>query len=137
MIRSYTAHTKLSNAFIYTVLTVLSVLRLLPIAYLVIQSFSAEPGAYTPYLLPQAYTWENYKALFTDTTLFPFPRWFGNTLLVASCSCVLSTVMILMLSYCFSRLRFPSRRRLMNIGLIMGMFPGFMSMIAVYHLLNW
>ncbi|MBR2405741.1 MAG: ABC transporter permease subunit [Clostridia bacterium] len=136
MIRSYTARKRLANAAIYTVLTVLAVLWLLPIAYLIIQSFRAEPGAYTPYLMPQSYTLQNYVGLFTDTGLFPYPRWLLNTLLVAVCSCVLSTVMILMISYCFSRLRFKARRPLMNVGLILGMFPGFMAMIAVYHLLK-
>lgn len=136
MTHSYAARRRIANGLIYTVLTVLAVLWLLPIAYLVLQSFRAEPGAYTPYLLPQGYTLQNYVDLFTKTDLFPYPRWFANTLLVAVCSCLLSTAMILMISYCFSRLRFPARRPLMNLGLILGMFPGFMSMIAVYHLLK-
>ena len=136
MKRGYAARRRAANMAVYAVLSLLAVLWLLPIVYLVLQSFRAEAGAYTPYVLPQSYTLENYKALFTDTALFPFPRWFGNTLLVAACSCILSTAMILMISYCFSRLRFRSRRTLMNLGLILGMFPGFMAMIAVYHLLK-
>lgn len=134
--KGLSARRRAANALIYTVLTVLSVLWLLPIAYLILQSFRAEPGAYTPYLLPQSYTFDNYIELFTDTSLLPYPRWLANTLFVAVCSCLLSTAMILMISYCFSRLRFKARRPLMNVGLILGMFPGFMSMIAVYHLLK-
>ncbi len=136
MISNYRTRRRVANAGVYIVLTVLAVLWLLPIAYLILQSFRAEPGAYTPYLLPKSYTIDNYTALFTDTALFPYPRWFANTVLVAVCSCLISTVMILMISYCFSRLRFAARRPLMNVGLILGMFPGFMSMIAVYHLLK-
>lgn len=132
----YKTRRRLANAAVYVILAVLAVVWLLPIAYLLLQSFRAEAGAYTPYLLPKAYTVDNYTALFTDTGLFPYPRWLGNTLLVAVCSCVLSTALILMLSYCFSRLRFSSRRAFMNAGLILGMFPGFMAMIAVYHLLK-
>lgn len=134
--KGLSARRRAANALIYTVLTALSVLWLLPIAYLILQSFRAEPGAYTPYLLPQSYTFDNYIELFTDTSLLPYPRWLANTLFVAVCSCLLSTAMILMISYCFSRLRFKARRPLMNVGLILGMFPGFMSMIAVYHLLK-
>ena len=59
-----------------------------------------------------------------------------NTLAVAIFTCALSTLMILMISYAFSRLRFPSRKGFMNAGLVLGMFPGFMSMIAVYYLLK-
>ncbi len=136
MKHGYRARQRLSTGVVYVALTVLAVLWLLPIAYLVLQSFRAEAGAYTPYLLPREYTLANYTALFTDTALFPYPRWFANTLLVAVCCCILSTAMILMIGYCFSRLRFPARRPLMNVGLVLGMFPGFMSMIAVYHLLK-
>ena len=136
MINGYGARRRLTNGLVYAVLTVLAVLWVLPIVYLIVLSLREEPGAYTTYLLPKNYTLDNYTALFTDTALFNYPRWLGNTLLVAVVTCAISTVTILMISYCFSRLRFPSRRRFMNVGLIMGMFPGFMSMIAVYHLLK-
>ncbi|MBR2338448.1 MAG: sugar ABC transporter permease [Clostridia bacterium] len=136
MMKSYRAARRLTNGMVYAILAVLAVLWVLPILYLIVLSLREEPGAYTPYLLPKAYTLDNYTALFTDTALFNYPRWLSNTLFVAVCTCVISTVTILMISYCFSRLRFPSRRRFMNVGLIMGMFPGFMSMIAVYHLLK-
>lgn len=136
MMSSYKTTRRLANVLVYALLVVLAILWILPIVYLVILSLREEPGAYTPYLLPKNYTLDNYTALFSDTTLFNYPRWFANTLLVAVCTCIISTVTILMISYCFSRLRFPTRRRFMNIGLIMGMFPGFMSMIAVYHLLK-
>ncbi len=136
MMKSYRTQKRIANGLVYLLLSLLAVLWILPIVYLIILSFREEPGAYTTYLLPKSYTLQNYIQLFTDTSLFNYPRWFANTLLVAVCTCVISTVTILMISYCFSRLRFPSRKRLMNLGLIMGMFPGFMSMIAVYHLLK-
>ena len=41
-----------------------------------------------------------------------------------------------MISYAFSRLRFKLRKPLMNVLLVLGMFPGFMSMIAVYFILK-
>lgn len=129
--------TRIVNAVIYLILTVLSVLWLLPIAYLVLVSFRGDTtGAYTPYVFPTSFTLENYTRLFTDTSLFNYPRWFLNTLVVAVCTCVLSTLMVLSISYAFSRLRFRARPALMNVGLILGMFPAFMSMIAVYHILK-
>ena len=136
MIKGYQAQKRLANVLVYVLLSLLAILWVLPIVYLFILSLREEPGAYTTYLLPKNYTLNNYVQLFADTSLFNYPRWFGNTLLVSICTCAISTVTILMISYCFSRLRFPSRKRLMNMGLIMGMFPGFMSMIAVYHLLK-
>lgn len=128
--------TRLANGGIYALLTTMSIIWLLPLAWLVLMSFKAEKGAWHDYVMPKGYTFDNYIALFTETDLFNYPRWFMNTLIVAICTCILSTLLLLMISYAFSRLRFPSRRKIMNVGLILGMFPGFMTMIAVYHILK-
>jgi arabinogalactan oligomer/maltooligosaccharide transport system permease protein len=120
----------------YVALSIMASVWLLPIFWLVITSFRQEAGAYTPYLFPKGYTLDNFSRLFTETQQFNFPRWYMNTLIVAIFTCILTTSMVLMIAYTFSRLRFPSRKTFMNIGLILGMFPGFMSMIAVYHILK-
>ena len=61
---------------------------------------------------------------------------FGNTLIIAVCSCILATFYVLAVSYCLSRLRFKLRKPYMNMAMILGLFPGFMSMIAVYFILK-
>lgn len=121
---------------LHTLLTILSLLWMLPVFWLIISSLRREPGAYTPYLWPKGFTLDNYVRLFTDTRLFNFPRWFMNTFLVACCSCLITTILTLMVAYVYSRLRFKSRKAIMNISLILGMFPGFMSMIAIYHFMK-
>jgi arabinogalactan oligomer/maltooligosaccharide transport system permease protein len=134
--KSSRARSIAANSTIYVILSVMGILWLIPIAWLVLISFRAEPGAWTPYILPQSYTLDNYTKLFTETHLFNYPRWFMNTLIVAIFTCLISTVMVLMTSYTLSRLRFKSRKGLLNLGLILGMFPGFMSMIAIYYILK-
>lgn len=129
-------HKNIANTIIYIILTILSVLWLLPIVWLIIISFRAEPGAWTDYILPKMYTLDNYVRLFTETGLFNYPRWFMNTLTVAIFTCIISTILNLMTSYTLSRLRFKARKPLLNLGLVLGMFPGFMSMIAIYFLLK-
>lgn len=121
---------------LHALLTVLSLLWMLPVFWLIVSSLRKEPGAYTPYLWPKGFTLDNYTRLFTDTRLFNFPRWFMNTFLVACCSCLITTILTLMVAYVYSRLRFRSRKAIMNISLILGMFPGFMSMIAIYHFMK-
>lgn len=128
--------TSLANTIIYIILSVMSIIWIIPILWLVIISFRLEPGAWTPYILPKGYTIANYVKLFTETGLFNYPRWFMNTLVVAIFTCAISTILVLMTSYTLSRLRFKARRGLMNVGLILGMFPGFMSMIAIYYILK-
>ena len=129
-------HKKLTSIFLHTLLTVLAIIWLIPVFWLVLSSFRAEKGAYTSNLWPQKFTFDNYIRLFTDTRLFNFPRWFMNTLFVAVCSCLITTILTLMVAYVYSRLRFASRKALMNISLVLGMFPGFMSMIAIYHFMK-
>ncbi|MBQ4043129.1 MAG: sugar ABC transporter permease [Clostridia bacterium] len=127
---------RLTDLFVYVLLGVLAVIWLLPVFFLVIHSFREEPGAAIRYLFPKSYTLENYTRLFTETELFNFPRWYANTLLVSVLSCVISTAYVLMISYAFSRLRFRARGPMMKAGLVLNMFPGFMSMIAVYFILK-
>jgi len=137
MIHSMKARKTAANTAVYIILGVMSVLWLIPIIYLVITSFRGESGAWLDgYVIPRIWTIENYTRLFTDTSQFNFPRWFLNTLVVAIFTCILSTIFVLSTSYAFSRLRFKMRRPMMNIVLVLGMFPGFMSIIAVYHLVG-
>ena len=136
MMKSMKARAKAGNALIYAILSGLSFIWLLPIVWLIMSSFRKEPGAYTAYIIPKEFTLDNYTRLFTETTLFNYPRWFMNTLIVAIFSCIISTIIVLLTSYALSRLRFKMRKPMMNIALVLGMFPGFMSMIAIYHILK-
>jgi len=126
--------TKVSTGYI--VLTILSVIWLFPIVWIVLTSFRGEGGYYVGYFIPKTFTLDNYKALFSANSVIPFGKWWLNTFIVASVSCVLCTLVVLMTSYCLSRLRFSGRTTLMQAMMVIGMFPGFMSMIAVYNILK-
>ncbi len=127
---------RISNAIIYIFLSALALVWVLPILWVILTSFREEAGSFTPYFLPQGYTVKNYINLLTDNTTFNFTRWFTNTLVVSIATCIISTFFVLSVSYTMSRLRFRLRKPLMNVALILGMFPGFMSMIAVYYVLK-
>ena len=124
---------RISNGATYIVLIILNILALTPLVYLVGQSLRAEAGAWSSTFFPKTWTLANYKRLFTET---PFLRWYGNTFFVAVISCIITTAFVLAVSYAFSRIRFKMRRPMMNVMLVLGMFPGFMSMTAVYFLLK-
>ncbi len=134
--RKMSTRRKAVNAFIYVFLSVLALIWVLPILWVIITSFREETGSFTPYFLPKGYTLQNYINLFTDNSTFEFPRWFMNTLFVSVVTCIIATFFVLSVSYTMSRLRFKMRKPLMNIALILGMFPGFMSMITVYYVLK-
>lgn len=125
-----------NNTVVHIVLAVLAVIWVFPIIWVILTSFRAEKGSYVSTFLPQGYTLDNYVRLFTDTTILNFPRMFVNTLIIAVCSCILSTFYTLAVSYCLSRLRFKLRKPYMNMAMVLGLFPGFMSMVAVYFILK-
>lgn len=124
------------NAVVYVILTILSIIWLFPIFWVVLISFRKEKGSYTAYFWPKGYTFDNYKKLFTETTQLNFPRMFLNTLLVSIFSCIITTLFILCVGYCMSQLRFRLRKPFMNLAMILGLFPAFMSMVAVYFILK-
>ena len=108
----------------------------LPVIWVILTSFRAEKGSYVTTFFPKSYTINNYIKLFTDTQILNFPRMFMNTFIVAVCSCIVSTCFVLAASFCMSRLRFKVRKPFMNVAMILGLFPGFMSMVAVYYILK-
>lgn len=126
----------IGNIFVYIILTALSIIWLFPIVWIVLISFKKDKGIYMSTLFPKEYWFGNYKKLFTDTNIINFPQMFLNTLIIAIFCCIISTFFVLCVSYVMSRMRFRMRRPFMNIALILGMFPGFMSMIATYYILK-
>lgn len=124
------------NGLIYFVLALLGILWILPIIYLLYTALRVTPDTgIINKLIPADLKlgFGNFYKLFKETM---FKRWLGNTFFVAVCSCAITTLFILMVSYALSRMRFKARKPIMNIMLILGMFPGFMSMIAVYFILK-
>ncbi len=120
----------------HLLLTVLSVIWLIPILWVILTSFRGTKGSYSSTFFPTSYTFDNYIKLFTDFSVFNFPKMLFNTFLVATASCLISTFFVIAVAYTLSRLRFKARKPLMNAAMIIHLFPGFMSMIAVYYIIK-
>jgi arabinogalactan oligomer/maltooligosaccharide transport system permease protein len=128
--------TRVGDSVVYVVLSLLGVLWVLPIVYLLYTAFRVTPSTgIINTLVPDDLKLGvgNFVRLFRDTA---FSTWLKNTLIVAFSSCAITTAFVLMVSYAISRLRFAFRKPVVNILLVLGMFPGFMSMIAVYFILK-
>lgn len=126
----------IKNSIVHVILAVLAAIWVFPILWVVLTSFRAEKGSYVSTFFPKAFTLDNYIRLFTDTTILNFPKMFMNTLIIAIFSCIIAAFYTLAVSYCLSRFRFKMRKPYMNVAMILGLFPGFMSMIAVYFILK-
>ena len=130
---------RIGNAITYVVLILISIIWLFPFFGLLMQSFRSfdpkvEYGGMVDYIIPKTFSLDNYKFLFSGQT--NFLRWYANTLIIATSVAILQTIIILCVSYALSRMRFRGRTFLMRFWLILGMFPGFLTMICLYFLLS-
>ena len=117
-------------------LAILAIVWLIPIVWVVLTSFKGTKGSYSATFFPSSYSLDNYVKLFTDFSVFNFPQMMLNTLLIAFFNCIISTFLVVAVAYTLSRMRFRSRKLLMNMAMIINLFPGFMSMIAVYYIIK-
>lgn len=129
---------KLVDSIIHhAILLFLAVIWLIPIIWLLCCSFSSYEGVNINHFFPESWTFNNYKnILLGSDTVAQFPKWFWNTMLIAVFTCIISSCFVLMVSYATSCMRFKARKPLMNLAVIINLFPGFLSMIAVYFILK-
>ena len=130
------ARKTVTNVIVHVILAILAFIWVLPIFWVILTSFRGEKGSYVTTFFPKTYTFDNYIKLFTDTSILNFPRMFMNTFVIAIFTCIISTVFVLSVAYCMSRMRFKMRKPFMNVAMILGLFPSFMTMIAVYYILK-
>ena len=119
----------ISNLLIYILLVVITVVWLFPFFGIVLESLRVEKTAQVSYLWPEQFGLDNYIRLFTETD---FLIWFRNTAIMGILTAFFQTFFVLSMSYTLSRLRFKGRKFLMNAMLVLGMFPGFLTMILIY-----
>ena len=133
--KSYHNQRKIALIFRYVLLAILAVLWIFPIIWIILASFSYNNTGFVSTIWPDKFTWQNYIGIFTNSQ-YPFVNWVLNTLFVAVISATLSTFVTIAVAYVLSRLRFRFRKPFLQIALVLGMFPGFMSMIASYYILK-
>ena len=122
----------ISNSVIHVVLVIISIIWLIPFVCIVLQSFRMELSGPVGYVIPKQWGFGNYTALFgTD-----FPRWYVNTFIIALVNAALQTVIVLCMSYTLSRFRFKMRGALMRFMMVLGLFPGMLTMIILYRVLK-
>lgn len=121
----------------HLLLTVLAFIWLVPVVWLAVTSLSAYKGINTMHFFPTEWSIDNYsQILFRPDSVVNFPAWFKNSFIIGVFACIISTFFVLMVSYAMSCMRFPGRKKLMSFSVILGMFPGVLSMIAVYFVMK-
>lgn len=139
MKKKWTTRRIADDFFTYLALLIVSAIFLFPCLWLILASLSKTGSLYDfKGFFPQAFSTQTFVDLFTDDVngLYPYKTWFFNTLYVATCSCVLGTTLVLLTGYVMSRFRFRGRDTIKKTTLVLGMFPGFMGMTAVYIIMT-
>lgn len=123
----------LESSVTYLILIIVAAIFLFPVLWLVVASFSRSGSIYDiKGFFPSSFSINSYRTLFGDTTMYDYPNWLKNTLFVSVCSSLIGTVLVILTAYTISRFAFSGRKLLMKTTLVLSMFPGFMSMTAVY-----
>ena len=148
--RSQSLNRRISLGVTYTILVIGAIVWLIPLLWIFLSAFRCEYqadgtfiGTVSSNFFPRAVGFENFKRLFSPGSyadilygnLF-FGKWLLNTLIISVIDCIISTLLVLSVAYCMSKLKFKLRKAFMNISMIIGLFPSFMSMIAIYFLLK-
>ncbi|MCM3129263.1 MULTISPECIES: sugar ABC transporter permease [unclassified Paenibacillus] len=128
---------RIKLTFSYILLILIAIVCIYPALWIIMSSFKVGDSLYSETIIPEQFTLQHYIDLFmpqADKDI-PFLQWYWNTLKIAVTSMVLGTIIQVLTAYAMSRFRFKGRQTAMSVILILGMFPGFMSMIAVYVML--
>ena len=127
------ASRRLGNTIVYIILVIITLVWLFPFFGIVLESLRVETTMQVSYLWPKEFGFDNYIRLFNETD---FVIWFKNTGIMGVVTAITQTIFVLAMSYVLSRLRFKGRKGLMNFMLVLGMFPGFLTMILIYKVFS-
>ncbi len=127
----------IDTALTHLILIAVCFIFLFPCLWLILASFSKSGSIYSfKGFFPQEYSLDTFRNLFTDTEMYNYPQWFRNTLFIAVMSCLLGSFLVILTAYTMSRFQFGGRKMIMKTTLVLGMFPSFMGMIAVYIIMT-
>lgn len=129
--------TTIKAVIVYAIVLLISFIFAFPCIWLILSSFNANGSLLTlDGFFPESYSFDTFKTLFTEKVEHDYMTWFWNTLFVAGISCVISTVLVLAVSYTMSRYRFKSRKQMMKVTLLLNIFPNFMNMTALFVIMT-
>ncbi len=127
------AKTTMGNVITYIIIISMCIIWLIPFFCILLESFRMETTMQVGYVIPKQWGVGNYVSLIKNTN---FVKWYTNTLIIALAVSVIQTFTVFCVSYTLSRMRFNGRKLLMNISLVLGMFPGFITLIVLYNILS-
>ena len=114
---------------------VMLIFALFPVLWIISASFNPTGSLVGQPLIPSNPTLANYERLFNNP-VNPYPRWYVNSLFVATTVTIFATAITTLAAYAFSRFNFRSRRPLLQAILLIQVFPNFLNMVAIFLILQ-
>ncbi len=122
-------------AFRILLAIVMLIFALFPIVWIFSASINPTGSLVGQPLIPPNPTLANYQKLFNDP-INPYPRWYANSLFLATVVTIIGTAITTLAAYAFSRFSFRSRRPLLQGILLIQVFPNFLNMVALFLILQ-
>lgn len=121
---------------LYGILIGYAIVTFLPFAWALSASFKplSEIVSGGMNFIPQDFTLDNYRKLFTEAPLFG--RWFFNSTIVAVCVTSFNLLFNSMAGYALARIRFPGNQFLFIVILAVLMIPGQITLIPTFLILK-
>jgi multiple sugar transport system permease protein len=134
LVRNKRFQDKLLKAGAYFLLVVGSILCLFPFAWMISTALKTPPQimAVPIQWLPSPWTLENFA---TALQRFDFARYFGNSMLVAGLTTVLSVIITSLAGYAFAKRKFAGKEGLFNFLLATMTIPGAVLMPPLFLIL--
>ncbi len=123
------------RGLLYLILISSSLLMVTPFYWMVTTSLKLEKFVYAapPQWWPDPLTFIHYTEVFTR---IPFPRYFQNSVIVASLTTVGHVFFDTLAAYAFAKLRFPGRDRIFFLMLLGLMVPFQVNLIPLYRIMG-
>lgn len=124
------------KGLLYTILILYAIITILPFAWALSASLKplSEIVAGGLNFIPQQFTLENYKKIFSQEPLFG--RWLFNSVFVAICVTGFNLLFNSMAGYALARIRFPGNQVWFFIVLAVLMIPGQITLIPTFLILK-
>jgi arabinogalactan oligomer / maltooligosaccharide transport system permease protein len=120
------------------------VISLFPVVYIVSSAFNAQNNLQSAQVIPTHTTLRNFSDLLHNKIKgntgaiqdAPYLHWFLNSVLIAGCTALFTTILGALAAYAFSRFRFRGRRLGMLMLLLIQMFPQLLAVAAIYLIVH-
>ena len=120
------------------------IVALFPVVYIVSSAFNAQNNLQSAQVIPTHTTLRNFSDLLHNRIKgntgaiqdAPYLHWFLNSVLIAGCTALFTTILGALAAYAFSRFRFSGRRLGMLMLLLIQMFPQLLAVAAIYLIVH-